>query len=58
MHKEFGNNIFTRSKISSFFNEINDLKKYKIVINFKDIGFISRSSADEYLNLKSKLKKQ
>lgn len=57
LNEEFGNNIFTRSKISSFFEKINRLKEDKIMIDFKDIEFISRSCADEYLKLKSKSNK-
>ena len=57
MYKEFGNNIFTRKTISSFFNRVNKLKEKEIVIDFKKIEFISRSCADEYLKLKKETKK-
>ena len=34
------------------FERINNIKKSDIFIDFKDIGFISRSSAAEYLKLR------
>lgn len=48
----FGNNIITRNSIFDFFTELEDLKENKIVLDFKDITFISRSCADEYLKQK------
>jgi len=45
----FGNNIITRNSIFDFFTELEDLKENKIILDFKDITFISRSCADEYL---------
>jgi len=45
----FGNNIITRNSIFDFFTDLEDLKENKIVLDFKDITFISRSCADEYL---------
>ncbi len=53
LNKEFGENILTRNSIASFFNEkINNLKDDEITIDFKNIIFISRSSAAEYLKLR------
>ena len=49
---EFGSNIFTRSSISNFFMRINSLKDKEILLDFKDVKFISRSCADEYLKQK------
>lgn len=57
LNKEFGDNIFTRHIMSSFFNSINELKEDKYVIDFKDIKFISRSCVDEYLKSKEKSNK-
>ena len=48
----FGNNIITRNSIFDFFTELEDIKEKKIVLDFKDITFISRSCADEYLKQK------
>lgn len=53
----FGNNIITRNSIADFFEEINSLKNYKIVLDFKKITFLSRSCADEYLKQKKASKK-
>lgn len=50
--KVFGNNIITRNSIFDFFTELEDFKEDKIVLDFKDITFISRSCADEYLKQK------
>ena len=52
LSQEFGNNIFTRNTISAFFEEINRMKEAEIILSFKDIKFISRSCADEYLKQK------
>ena len=56
LSKHFGNKIFTRSTISLFFEKLKKLKENKIVLDFREIDFISRSCADEYLKLKEKLK--
>lgn len=55
---EFGSNIFTRSSISNFFMKINSMKSKEIVLDFKDVEFISRSCADEYLKQKKTSKKK
>lgn len=57
LYDEFSDNIFTRKTVSSFFDRINKLKEKEIVIDFKDIDFISRSCADEYLKFKKRTKK-
>jgi hypothetical protein len=57
--KEFGENISTRNSIASFFgNKINILKEKEIIIDFKGIKFISRSSAAEYLKLRENCSKE
>ncbi len=58
LSQKFGDNIFTRNTISSFFERINDMKEKEIVLNFKGVKFISRSCADEYLKQKEKVKKK
>ncbi len=45
----FGNNIFTRNSVSTFFEELNSLKEKNVILDFSKIKFISRSCADEYL---------
>jgi len=57
LYDEFSDNIFTRKTVSSFFDRINKLKEKEIIIDFKNIEFISRSCADEYLKLKKETKK-
>ncbi|MBR9704858.1 hypothetical protein GOV12_05580 [Candidatus Pacearchaeota archaeon] len=57
LNKEFGDNIFTRHKMSSFFKNINKTKEDKLILDFKNIRFISRSCVDEYLKLKEKSNK-
>ena len=57
LYKHFGNNIFTRSAIIEFFDEIKKQKTKEITIDFKNIDFISRSCADEYLKRKEKSNK-
>lgn len=58
LSQEFGNNIFTRNTISAFFKKINLMKEVEISLDFKDIAFISRSCADEYLKQKENTKKK
>jgi hypothetical protein len=58
LSQEFGNNIFTRKTISSFFDKVNNIKSKEIEIDFKDIEFISRSCADEYIKQKEKSNKK
>jgi len=58
LSEHFGNKIFTRNIISNFFHELSKLKEDLIVFDFKDIDFISRSCADEYLKLKEKFPKK
>lgn len=58
LSSEFGNNIFTRNTISSFFEKINKLKDKEIVLDFSSIDFISRSCADEYIKKKQDSKKK
>lgn len=53
----FGNNIVTRNSVSSFFEEINNSKKAKVILDFSRITFISRSCADEYLKQRKESKK-
>ena len=58
LSEHFGNKIFTRSTISDFFDELSDFKEDSIALDFKNIDFISRSCADEYLKLKEKFSKK
>lgn len=51
-------NVLTRKTISDLFSKINKFKDNKIVIDFKDIKFISRSCADEYVKQKNMSKKK
>ena len=44
--------------MSSFFEEINSLKKDRITLDFKKVTFISRSCADEYLKQRKASKKK
>jgi hypothetical protein len=55
--KEFGNNIFTRNTISSFIDKVEKSKENELVLDFKEIDFISRSCADEYIKRKKESKK-
>ena len=57
LHKEIGNNIFTRDILSRFFEKINHSRENEIVIDFRKVVFISRSCADEYLKLKKRSEK-
>lgn len=59
LKKDFGENILTRNSVASFFSEkIDSLDDEEIVIDFKNIKFISRSSAAEYLKLREESSKK
>lgn len=58
LSQEFGNNIFTRKTISTFFEKINSQEETEIKLDFKGIEFISRSCADEYLKQKEESNKK
>lgn len=58
LSQEFGTNIFTRNTISAFFEKLIDSKETEITLDFKDVNFISRSCADEYLKQKEKTQKK
>lgn len=57
LYKEFGENILTRNSIVNFFEKINTFKNEDIIIDFKNIGFISRSCAAEYIKQKEETNK-
>lgn len=49
--------LVLRSIVSNLFKEINTARSKDIILNFKGTKFMSRSFAQEYLDLKSKSKK-
>jgi hypothetical protein len=51
----FENQIVTRQAMSDFFNQINILPTTEFILDFSNICFISRSSADEYIKRKRNL---
>ncbi len=53
----FQNNVVIRNRMREFFKKVEKEKAEDIVIDFKNIDFISRSCSDEYLKLKAKSKK-
>ena len=57
LHKEFGKNILTRSSMDAFFKRINSLKDKDVILDFKNIHFISRSSAAEYIKQREETNK-
>ena len=54
---KFFSNMVTRKSVINFFTELDRLKCEKIILDFTGIKFISRSCADEYINLKNKSSK-
>lgn len=58
LRKYFGENILTRNSMASFFVEMELLDSVEIIIDFKNIKFISRSCVAEYLRLKRESKKK
>lgn len=58
LYKEFGNNILTRSSIVSLFKKNINVSKYEdVIVDFKNIKFISRSCTSEYLKLREETNK-
>ncbi|MCX6747176.1 MAG: hypothetical protein NTU63_03530 [Candidatus Pacearchaeota archaeon] len=45
---KLGEKIFTRTTMQNFLSKISKLKENKIVLDFSNVKFISRSCADEY----------
>ena len=58
LSKEIGSNLVTRSSLDSLFTKINKFKERDVIVNFKDIEFISRSGADEYIKFRDSTKKK
>lgn len=54
---ETGNVLVTRESIQLLFKNINKLKDKEIIFDFKDVNFMSRSGADEYLKQKNRCNK-
>ena len=50
--KYLGKFIVTRNSIIDLFSEINNLQEDSIILDFKNVDFISRSAADEYIRNK------
>ena len=48
----FGNQIVTRNSMKFFLDKLSSASSKEIVLDFKDISFISRSCADEYIKWK------
>lgn len=57
LYKEFGENILTRNSMNYFFKKINVFKGKDIIIDFKNIDFISRSCAAEYIKQREETSK-
>ncbi len=56
--EEVSNYLITRTDLKNLFDNIDRLSDEEIIIDFKDVSFISRSCADEYLKLKNKINKK
>lgn len=48
----FGKMIITRNAVAGFFSLLNKISEKEILLDFKEIEFISRSCADEYIKRK------
>ena len=55
LHKDFGENLITRNSLISFFlGKVKKQKDDEVILDFKNIKFISRSCAAEYIKLREK----
>jgi anti-anti-sigma regulatory factor len=52
VNQELGKYLSTRNTIKEFFEKIESTKLESVVMDFKEVDFISRSCADEYLKQK------
>ena len=53
IHKSINPNLDMRSSAKEFFEELNNTPKTRIVINFDNVKFMSRSFAQEYVQQKN-----
>ena len=58
LNEFFDRQIVTRRAMSNFFDSISQTYEKEIVLDFKNIDFVSRSCADEYLKRKLNSKKE
>ncbi len=54
----FNKMIITRNAVADFFSLLSQIKEKEIVLDFKEIEFMSRSCADEYIKRKLSLHKR
>jgi len=58
LYKELGSTILTRNSMAAFFDEVIEISEHDdIIIDFKNIKFISRSCVAEYLKLREQTNK-
>ena len=58
LNEEFGEYMITRNSLAAFYEEkIENNKDDEIILDFKNIKFISRSCAAEYMKLREKSSK-
>ncbi len=55
LSNNFGNQIITRNSIRLFLDLLSNASNKELILDFKDISFISRSCADEYIKWKLSL---
>jgi anti-anti-sigma regulatory factor len=53
-----GKNVVTRNSITAFFLLVEKSTDKRMIIDFKNVNFISRSAADEYVKRKETSKKK
>lgn len=58
IHDTLGGLLMLRSTVHPFFQQIEQLDSKRVVVDFSDVEFMSRSFADEYLSAKASSKKQ
>ncbi|MDO5849487.1 MAG: hypothetical protein Q4P18_08120 [Methanobrevibacter sp.] len=55
LQKEINEDLGSRNKIEDLFNALEKGNAEKVVMNFEDIKFMSRTAAQEYLNQRNKV---
>lgn len=53
-----GGPLMLRSTVGPFFEDLERLDAKRVIVDFSDVEFMSRSFADEYLSLKAASKKR
>ena len=58
IHDNVGSLLMLRSTVGPFFRQIEQLESKRVIVDFSNVEFMSRSFADEYIAAKAASKKR